>query len=237
MAAAFEVIDSTGAGKAKVRYTGIDQTGYRDLEADEPIPQQSYAASKGNEQRVIVRDRDTGQMVTRAKESDVIEVTGSAEAGERGATQTNPTFEIEVTGTQQAREILQERRDQWEAWQLYGLWYFKCKESGGGDGYVNGWSKVHDEIKQNSFRRPVVDHEYADDGEPIQSELAGFETVEGDTVDVAFQEASDHAWSKMTCSVLAFHNEQLELKLYAPVQSDWADQAQQYSHIRVNGDN
>ena len=235
MGAAYEIIDQTAAGKAKVRYTGIDQVGYRDLDAEEPISQQSYAASVGNTSReyTAVRDRETGQIVTRQPSDEVIEVTGSAEPGERGATETNPTFEIEVSGVQEARQYLQENPDQWEAFQLFGLWEFQCKQSSGGPVRVGGWSRVEDEISQTSFRRPVVDHEYDDDGRPVQSELAGFETVETDSVEVAYQEASDHAWSKVDCSVIMWRNVILELKLYAPQQSSWAREAQQYSHIRV----
>ena len=111
------------------------------------------------------------------------------------------------------------------------MWSFLCREGDGDRVIVNGFSKVKDEITQHTFRRPVVET-VVEDGVP-KDELAGFEEVHGDTVDVAFQEASDHAWSKVDCSVISWRNEKLELKLYAGQQSDWARQATEKSHIVV----
>lgn len=239
MGASYEIIDQTPAGKAKVRYTGIDQVGYRDLEANEAVSQQSYAASVGNtsDDTVMIRDRDSGKFVSENKSQNVLKVKGSAEAGERGATQNNPTFEIDLEGNKKsARQILQENWDQWEAYQVYGLWSFLCREGGGDRVAVNGFSKVKDDIQQHTFRRPVVETvevEGAGAGSSTveKDELKGFEEVHGDTVDVAFREASDHAWSKVDCSVISWRNESLQLKLYAGKQSNWAKQAIEKSHI------
>lgn len=69
MPAAFDVIDRTDSGKAKVRYAGIGTTGYRDLEAGEPTSQQAYAAAVGNEKSDYTRD-DDGRITGREIEDD-----------------------------------------------------------------------------------------------------------------------------------------------------------------------
>lgn len=244
MGAAYEILNQAPNGVAKVRYTGIDQVGYRDL--DQGLPeskadrslQQSYAASIGNTSPdyTMVRDSETGEIVTRQPSDEVIEVSGHQAPGERGTPQSNHRFSLRVDDVDQARQLLEENRDEWEAFQLYGLWEFVCKNRDGGEPVVvGGWSEVTDEISHVTHRRPVVDHQLGDDGEPVQSELAGWETVETDTVEAAYQKASDHAWSKVDCSVAMWRNVRLEVVMYAPLQSDWADQAAQYSHIRVGG--
>jgi len=74
MAAAFEVIERTESGKAKVEYAGIGTTGYRDLEAGDTIKQQSFAAAKGNEKSEFERDEDgkftSREVVDDAEEDD-----------------------------------------------------------------------------------------------------------------------------------------------------------------------
>lgn len=55
----YNVIDQSEGGYAKVEYKGINETGYRNLNTDEPVKQQSYAASKQQEtQDTIIIERD-----------------------------------------------------------------------------------------------------------------------------------------------------------------------------------
>lgn len=234
----YNVVEETSGGWQKVEYPNLGTTGYRtpdgtpgstyEEETGKSAPH-AFSASKGQEESVVVRNTETGEFITRAKESEVLEVTGQADAGERGATDDSPTFEVEVRDLDQARAVLEEQREDWEAWQLYGLWAFECR-NGDSDGetIVNGWSKVKDHIGMEEYREPVVGVD--DDGNDV---VRGFETVQRDTVALAYQEASDNAWSKVTCSPIKWENRSLQVKLYAPPQSSMLQDARNRSHIQV----
>lgn len=230
------VLDETAGGWQKVEYQNLGTTGYRTPEDEAggayeertgKSARHAYSASKGQETTTPVRDKETGEIVTREDDSDILEVTGQADAGTRGASETNPTFEIEVGTVETARNVLEEHPEQWEAFQLYGLWRFRCKE-GKDSVVVDGWSRVHNANRQVEFKEPVVGVD--DQG---NAEVAGFETVTADTIAMAYQEASDNAWSQVDCSVAEWTNISLQLKIYAAPQSQMLQQARTQSHVTV----
>lgn len=232
----FDVIEETAGGWQKVEYTNLGTTGYRtpDGEAQSSWEERTgksaphaFSASKGQEQSVTVRDTETGQIITRTEQSKTLSVEGQAEAGERGASSDSATFEVQVSSVEQARSVLEENRSSWEAWQIFGLWEFVCKDTDDGDGVVvGGWSRVKDGIQQEEYREPQIG--VADDG---SEELQGWRTTTADTVEVAYQEASDNAWAKVTCSVAEWVNLEIQVKMYADPQSGMLQQARSQSHI------
>lgn len=224
---AYEVIEGTvtEGGYAKVEYKGIGTEGYRDLEADEPVAQQAHAASKGQEDRVVVKRRSDGQIVARRDKSEVLTVDGEPKGltdGER--------FGIEVEDSAEARDLLERHGDQWGAFQLVGVWRAVISGgSGTSTEIVSGASKVHDSIEPVSFPVPRT----VEDPETGEPETV-WEEIEADTVALAYRQAEDHAWSKVHGSILSWTRQKLSVVFYANEGTDWAEQATELTHVEVD---
>lgn len=216
MAAAYDVVEETAGGYAKVEYKGIGTEGYRDLNADEPTSQQAFAGSRQQEEYAVVRDRKTGRFLNRVPQDDVVEVSSGVQdvGGGHG-------FSLNVD-IEEGRSLMHENPDKWDAFQVFIEAEYKC-DVDGDVRYTFGWSKVADDLSTGEFRRPILA-----DGSP---EAIGWETVPGDSLDMAHQEAVDNAWSKIPCSPEHFEIINEEVKIYAGKQSDWAIQARNQTHI------
>lgn len=221
----YEVTNVTGGGYKK--FEPVDGDGkpkFQNAKGQWTKPN-AYNASAGHDKITNVTNRKTGEFVTRRSKEDVLTVEGEVKAYKDGH-----RFMVEVESVDEADKLLGKYRSKWGAFQLHGRFEYTVT---GGDsverGIVTGSSRVKDSLEEQTFPVPVtrVDEDGAE-------RLSHWEDVSGTMPEKAYREAEEHAWSKLTASVVGFHLETLYVIFYVDSDSSWS-QAAEYSHVPFEG--
>lgn len=209
--------------------------GYRYRDSDgHPVKQQSFAASKQNEdyETVITHD-DDGKIKsshTFEKEDDDIgggvgpdlirkPIVGDIQELKKGIKIT-----IDVDSILEAERILEENRRNWSAFQIRSEFEYMCKNQGE-KFEIEGFSKVHTSLDRREFQKAVTERVTDEDtGESVER-FSHYETIKAGSVEIAQLEAQEHAYATIDCSVMSFDTLGHKLVIYIDPPSYWYDEA------------
>lgn len=213
-----------GKEYCKVTWKGINQTGYisRVSGPGKTITKGWYQRKKREE------EEEEEEEVFPPPVSDWRDIIGDIQSLSDGY-----RLMIEVEGVNDARNILQMNREKWESFQGGVLLEYDCKFSDGGPFLTEGYGQVYSDIIAHEYEQPVTEMVYDEESDEAIEEFAGYETIEGDTVDVTYSEAKSNAFAIVDCSVI--HSEIIEYRLilYVGDGSDWEREAKDFGEIKV----
>lgn len=137
-------------------------------------------------------------------------------------------FKVSISGPTEARAILKVKN--WEAFQITGQWVYDCKGSSDGPFFTSGFSRVHGDNDSITFQRPITVTN--DEG---HEEFMGYETVEGDKVSAAINEAGSNAFGIVDCSIIRWERIELSMIIYASTESRWVQAARTAGKVFFEG--
>lgn len=213
---------SNGKQYCKVTWKGIKQTGYisRVGGPGKTISRDWYLRKK--------REEEEEEEIDLPPVSDWRDLIGDIQSLDDGS-----RLVIEVEGVNDARNILQMNREKWESFQGGVLLEYDCKFSDSGPFISEGFGEAFSEITSHEYERPVTEMVYDDEFGGMVEEFVGYETMEGDTVDITYSEAKSNAFALVDCSVIKSEIIEYRLMLYVGGNTTWEKEAKRLGRIKV----